>query len=244
LLLEVEERAAVRRARPHLHDGGPLVGVDVGPAAGILETVLDGELDDVGLLHCDVVEDLAAEAEKELEALGVGLREDELRGGDCDAEAGDLALDAAEEDLHELWRLRCGADPGVRGLEVAGASRAVHHAGPRQSAPGRAPGAAPVRAPGAAGATPEPRRAATCRRRVMRRAARPQGADPRAWSRRGRPEPRRAAACCRRVRRRAARRSAAGAAPGRRLLPPGEAPGRAPGAGGGMPCLLYTSRCV
>ncbi|OEL12661.1 hypothetical protein BAE44_0026320, partial [Dichanthelium oligosanthes] len=103
LLLEVEERAAVRRARPHLHDGGPLVGVGVGPAAGVLEAVLDGELNDVALLHRHAVEDLAAEAEAELEALGVGLREDELRSCDRDAEAGDLELDAAEEDLHELW---------------------------------------------------------------------------------------------------------------------------------------------
>ncbi|OEL17681.1 hypothetical protein BAE44_0021300, partial [Dichanthelium oligosanthes] len=134
LLLEVGECAAVRRAQPHLHDGGPLVRVGVGPAAGVLEAVLDGELDDVGLLHRDAVEDLAAEVEAELEALGVGLREDELRGGDRNAEAGDLALDAAEDDLHELWRLRCGADPGVRVLEVGGASRVVHHAGPHRAA--------------------------------------------------------------------------------------------------------------
>uniref|UniRef100_K3XQM7 Uncharacterized protein n=1 Tax=Setaria italica TaxID=4555 RepID=K3XQM7_SETIT len=102
LLLEVEERAAVRRALPHLHDGGPLVGVGLGPAAGVAEAVVDGELDDVGLLHRDAVEDLAAEAEAQLEALGVGLREHELRGGDRGAEAGDLAVHAAEEDLHEL----------------------------------------------------------------------------------------------------------------------------------------------
>ena len=52
-LLEVEERAAVRRALPYLHDGGPLVGVGLGPAAGVAEAVVDGELDDVGLLHGD-----------------------------------------------------------------------------------------------------------------------------------------------------------------------------------------------
>jgi len=51
--LEVEERAAVRRALPYLHDGGPLVGVGLGPAAGVAEAVVDGELDDVGLLHGD-----------------------------------------------------------------------------------------------------------------------------------------------------------------------------------------------
>jgi len=48
-LLEVEERAAVRRALPYLHDGGPLVGVGL----GVAEAVVDGELDDVGLLHGD-----------------------------------------------------------------------------------------------------------------------------------------------------------------------------------------------
>ncbi|OEL26367.1 hypothetical protein BAE44_0012611, partial [Dichanthelium oligosanthes] len=143
LLLEVEEHTAVRRARPHLHDSRPLVGVGVGPTAGVLEAVLDGELGDVGLLHRDAMEDLAAEAEAELEALGVGLREDELRSGDRDAEAGDLALDAAEEDLHKLWRLRCGADPRVRGLEVEGTSRAVHHAGPRRATRLGPPGVCP-----------------------------------------------------------------------------------------------------
>ena len=52
-LLEVEERAAVRRALPYLHDGGPLVGVGLGHAAGVAEAVVDGELDNVGLLHGD-----------------------------------------------------------------------------------------------------------------------------------------------------------------------------------------------
>jgi len=101
----------------------------LGPAAGVAEAVVDGELDDVVLLHGEAVEDLAADAEAELEALGVGLREDELRGGDRGAEAGDLAVHAAEEDLHELGRLRGGAEPGPRGLEVGGARRAVHHGG-------------------------------------------------------------------------------------------------------------------
>ena len=34
-------------------DGGPLVGVGLGPAAGVVEAVVDGELDDVGLLRGD-----------------------------------------------------------------------------------------------------------------------------------------------------------------------------------------------
>lgn len=32
----------------------------------------------------------------------MGLSEDELRGGEDDAEAGDVAVDAAEEEPHEL----------------------------------------------------------------------------------------------------------------------------------------------
>lgn len=72
----------------------------------------------------------------------MGLSEDELRGGEDDAEAGDVAVDAAEEEAHELRRLRRGAEPEPRRVEVGGAGRAVHHVGvarhPRRDVDARA----------------------------------------------------------------------------------------------------------
>jgi hypothetical protein len=65
-----------------LDDGDPLVGVGLGAGARVAEAVVDDELDGVGLLEDDAVEDLAAEAELEAEALGVGLGEDELGAGE------------------------------------------------------------------------------------------------------------------------------------------------------------------
>uniref|UniRef100_M8AX07 Uncharacterized protein n=1 Tax=Aegilops tauschii TaxID=37682 RepID=M8AX07_AEGTA len=88
-LLEVEEGAAVRDVLAELDDGDPLVGVGLGAGAGVAEAVVDDELDGVGLLEDDAVEDLAAEAELEAEALGVGLGEDELGAGERDLEAGE-----------------------------------------------------------------------------------------------------------------------------------------------------------
>jgi hypothetical protein len=80
-LLEVEEGAAVGDVLAELDDGDPLVGVGLGAGAGVAEAVVDDELDGVRLLEDDAVEDLAAEAELEAEALGVGLGEDDLGAG-------------------------------------------------------------------------------------------------------------------------------------------------------------------
>uniref|UniRef100_A0A8R7P297 Uncharacterized protein n=1 Tax=Triticum urartu TaxID=4572 RepID=A0A8R7P297_TRIUA len=128
-LLEVEEGAAVRDVLAELDDGDPLVGVGLGAGAGVAEAVVDDELDGVGLLEDDAVEDLAAEAELEAEALGVGLGEDELGAGERDLEAGERVLEAAEEDLQELGGLRAGAEPGARRLEVGEAVGAVDDGG-------------------------------------------------------------------------------------------------------------------
>ena len=121
----MEQRAAVRRALPQLDDGAPLVlvGVGAGAGAGVAEAVVDGELDGVVPLQRDAAagENLAAKAEAEPDALGVGLGEDELGRGERDAEALDRALDAAKEELQELGRLRRGARPAPRWLQVRGA---------------------------------------------------------------------------------------------------------------------------
>jgi hypothetical protein len=57
---------------------------------------VDGELDGVVLLQRDAAEELAAEAEPEPKALGVGLGEDELGCREGEAESRERALDAAE----------------------------------------------------------------------------------------------------------------------------------------------------
>jgi hypothetical protein len=128
-LLEVEEGAAVRDVLAELDDGDPLVGVGLRAGAGVAEAVVDDELDGVRLLEDDAVEHLTAEAELEAEALGVRLGEDEFGAGEGDAEPREGAVDAAEQDLHELRRLRPGAQPGARRLEVGVAVRAVHNRG-------------------------------------------------------------------------------------------------------------------
>jgi hypothetical protein len=56
---------------------------------------VDDELNWVSLLEDDAVEHLAAEAQLEAEALGVGLGEDELGAGERDAEPGQRPVDAA-----------------------------------------------------------------------------------------------------------------------------------------------------
>jgi hypothetical protein len=72
-----------------LDDGDPLVRIGLGAGARVAEAVVYDEFDGVGLLEDDSVEDLAAEAELEVEALGVGLGEDELGAGERDSEAGE-----------------------------------------------------------------------------------------------------------------------------------------------------------
>ena len=67
-LLEVEEGAAVRDVLAELDDGDPQLGVGLGAGAGVAEALVDDELEGVGLLEDDAVEDLAAEAELEAEA--------------------------------------------------------------------------------------------------------------------------------------------------------------------------------
>jgi hypothetical protein len=86
--LDVGERAAAarrrwrRRALAHLHDGGPLVGVGLDPAAGVAEAVVGGELDDVPLQRLRLVHlVLVAEVEpwrRRSKRLGQGLVETNL----------------------------------------------------------------------------------------------------------------------------------------------------------------------
>uniref|UniRef100_J3LQ83 Uncharacterized protein n=1 Tax=Oryza brachyantha TaxID=4533 RepID=J3LQ83_ORYBR len=74
-LLEVEEGTTVRDVLAELDDGNTLVGFALGAGARVPEAVVYGELNGVGLLEDDAMEDHAAEARK---ALGVGVEEDKL----------------------------------------------------------------------------------------------------------------------------------------------------------------------
>lgn len=114
-LLEVEEGAAVRDVLAELDGSGPLVRVGLRPGAGVAETVVDGEFDEVGLLEDGAMEGLGLDAEAEAEALGVGLGPDELGVDEADASKGEA--EAAEAEGEQLLGLRFqAAEPGARRL--------------------------------------------------------------------------------------------------------------------------------